>query len=596
MRPSIKTPILLALALTLSLAFACSPEAEEEPDQAHLGLHTPRWAFETWISKDISDSDDTRDFVQGFRERDIPVGVVVIDSPWATDYNTFIPNPSRYPKFDELVAELREDGVRVVMWTTQMVNESSFDLEPGGDTYPGPAPNFEEGIDNDYFVNGGETSFWWKGMGAALDFFNPKAVKWWRKQQDHILDMGISGWKLDFGEDYIETFPIQTAQGEKSLQEYSEEYYRESLAYGLKKRGRGEFVTMVRPWDESYGYPGRFYARKEDAPVSWVGDNRRDWLGLVDALDHVFRSAKAGYLVIGSDIGGYLDRDDVDLLEIIPFDTEVFLRWTALGAMMPFMQLHGRANITPWTVPERAEESEAAWRYWSWLHKAMIPFYYSLSEEGIAGKGTIIRPIGDTVDDWQDDWRYQLGEAFLVAPIIDESGIRDVKLPEGAGWYDWWQPSADKIPGGFTLSEYDVGGSIRIPVFVREGAIVPMEIENAHNGLGSKASKGKLSVLIYPPEEGKKSHFVLHDEDDEKTQITTQGSSITLSRTLRNTLLRIRADDEVIGVKLQGKSLSRHYSRKSFESAKSGFWEEQETRSLWVKVPKAKGEQVVEVK
>jgi len=41
-------------------------------------IHTPRWAFEPWISKDISTTADTYAFVDGFRERDIPVGAVVL--------------------------------------------------------------------------------------------------------------------------------------------------------------------------------------------------------------------------------------------------------------------------------------------------------------------------------------------------------------------------------------------------------------------------------------------------------------------------------------------------------------------------------------
>lgn len=66
--------------------------------------------------------------------------------------------------------------------------------------------------------------------------------------------------------------------------------------------------------------------------------------------------------MIGSDIGGYLDFDDtapVPQPGSIPFDTLVFARWTALGAMTPFMQLHGRANIAPWTVPDHVDETVA---------------------------------------------------------------------------------------------------------------------------------------------------------------------------------------------------------------------------------------------
>jgi Glycosyl hydrolases family 31 len=102
--------------------------------------YTPRWAFEPWISKDISTGPDTFDFVAGFKSRNIPVGVVVLDSPWETNYHSFIPNPTRYPDFANMVANLKSQNVRTVMWMTANMNNASFDAEPGGDTYVGPAP------------------------------------------------------------------------------------------------------------------------------------------------------------------------------------------------------------------------------------------------------------------------------------------------------------------------------------------------------------------------------------------------------------------------------------------------------------------------
>ena len=117
----------------------------EADDLAPPPIDTPRWAFRPWISKDISDDADTRAFVQGFEERGIPVGAVVFDSPWATHYNSMVVNPERYPRFDQLIDDLHAKDIRVVMWVTQMVNRTGFDLEQGGDTYVGPSPNFEEG-------------------------------------------------------------------------------------------------------------------------------------------------------------------------------------------------------------------------------------------------------------------------------------------------------------------------------------------------------------------------------------------------------------------------------------------------------------------
>ncbi len=566
--------------------------AEDLPDPPR---HTPRWAFEPWISKDISDRDDTFDFVNGFRERDIPVGVVVLDSPWATNYNTFVPHPERYPDFGEMVEELHAMDVRIVLWTTQMVNRSSFDAEVGGHVYEGAAANFMEGLACGFYVDDGRTHGWWKGQGAGVDFFDPVAVGWWRAQQDHVLDLGVDGFKLDFGESYIRRDTIETERGPKPHQEYSEAYYRDFLAYGVHRRGPEGFVTMVRPYDQSYDFEGRFFARPEHAPVGWVGDNHRDWGGLVDALDHLFRSAEAGYVVIGSDVGGYLDRNELDLLETIPFDLEVFQRWTALGAMTPFMQLHGRANLTPWTVEGTDAEladTVALYRYWSKLHSQLVPFFYSLAEEAYAGRvEPIMRPVGADVAEWQDDWRFLVGDAFLVAPLVAPGGTRDVVLPAGAEWYDWWEPAGDPVAGGTTLEGYDATERMRIPLFVREGAIVPMVVRDEVTGHGTAAQAGTLTLLVWPA--SAETTFRIHDEDGEVTTVTARDTAVTLSRAPDGAYLRVRLDAEPAAVTLGGAALPSRASRAELDAGTEGWWWDAAVRSAWVKLAPSDAELAV---
>ena len=548
-------------------------------------ITTPRWAFEPWISKDISSTDDTYAFVGGFKTRDIPVGVVVLDSPWETHYNTFVPHPERYHDFDKLVGDLRNDGIRVVLWITQMVNTIGLDFETGGDSYAGPSPNYEQGLDCGFYIDDGQTYGWWKGVGSGVDFSHPQGVAWWHRQIDHVLDKGVNGFKLDFGDSYVRNPMVKTYAGTVPHQQYSEAYYRDFYAYGTTKRGADEYVTMSRPYDESYDFEGRFHARPEHMPIGWVGDNRRDWVGLEDALDHMFRSAKAGYVAIGSDIGGYLDANDKNLSEKIPFDTENFDRWTAVGALTPFMQLHGRTNISPWTVPDTPDQTVTVYRYWSWLHHELVPFFYSLAQHAYAGGQTIMRPIGEPAA-WPGDYRYMLGDALLVAPILAAGGKRDVELPAGARWYDWWNPADAPIVGPKVLEDYDVSQRVRIPLFVREGAIVPLNVSNDVTGHGTKDSKGLLTLLVYPS--SNETTLEVYDEDDAITKIAIRqvgaDATVKLSRSRAGTILRVRSETPAASVTSGTTALVASSDQTSFGAAAEGFYNDAANKQVWVKV------------
>lgn len=519
-------------------------------------LHTPRWAFEPWISKDISTGDDTRAFVSGFRDRDIPVGVVVLDSPWETNYNTFVANPNRYADFPKLVSELHAKNVRVVVWLTAMVNDASIDLEPGGDSYDGPAANFAEGKACGHFVNDAATYSWWKGTGAAVDFFSPAARTWWNRQQIELLKH-VDGYKLDFGEMYIGAVPMQTAAGAQTLDAYSQAYYREMLAFGVAQKGPGNFVTMVRPWDESYGFPGRFFAKKEHAPVAWVGDNRRDWVGLVDALDEMFISAAAGYTVVGSDVGGYLDRDDVDLLKQIPFDPINFARWVAIGALGPFMELHGRGNFTPWTVPAETAAITAAYKYWASWHHQFAPMLYEEVRLSQLGQGPLVmQPIG-TAATWPGDWRYLLGRRWLVAPLTDATGKRAVALPAGKSWLDWWHLEVAPLPGGSTVTVDLAGDLLRLPLFLDACSVQPFVDGTQLTGLAPGSVGAHEGWLITAAMTGCKPHQATGTATDGApllAQVTPTGGSLqlTVSRSTLPTILVVRPAQKPTKIKVDG--------------------------------------------
>src|ERR687897_729881 len=93
-------------------------------------VHTPlapRWAYEPWVWEDQEHSAEAvRELVAGYRQRGIPVGTVILDSPWQTNYNTFEFGPD-YPDPAGLIRELHADNVKVLLWATGFVNVASND-------------------------------------------------------------------------------------------------------------------------------------------------------------------------------------------------------------------------------------------------------------------------------------------------------------------------------------------------------------------------------------------------------------------------------------------------------------------------------------
>jgi len=53
--------------------------------------------------------------------------------------------------------------------------------------------------------------------------------------------------------------------------------------------------------------------------------------------------------------------------------------------------------------------------------------------------------------------------------VFDDVGHRDVALPAGARWYDWWDASGTALEGGTAIASVDTSEHARVPLNVREG-------------------------------------------------------------------------------------------------------------------------------
>ncbi|MGE3269261.1 MAG: TIM-barrel domain-containing protein [Chloroflexota bacterium] len=537
-----------------SLALS-NPLSTPEPPRPPL---TPRWAYEPWVWEDEeNDADATVALVDGYLQRDIPVGAVIVDSPWQTNYNTFEMSPE-YGDPTRLVSRLRDRNIRVIFWATGFININSND-GPGR----GISPNYHEALARGYFVNGGLSYEWDKGEGSAVDFFNPDAVAWWYTQMDKAWAYGIDGWKVDSPEGNLPD-KVQTAAGWKTNREYGDQYYRAFYRYVADRDP--DAIIMARPVDT-----GTVYAPVEANPAGWVGDQEADWgpRGIEEALDNILESAALGFSMLGSDIGGYRPGERFDRL---------FVRWAQLGALSPLMENGGRGEHRPWKLDE---DLTATYRYFAKLHHQLVPYLYGHGVAASEGGQPIIRD-GD-----RSARHYLLGEDLFVAPIVTRDDSRQVELPGDSRWYDYWD-DIQPIPGG-TVLDYQADMP-RMPLFIRAGAIIPMQVSDGVTGHGSLASAGALTLVLYP--EGETTRLLRPDSDQELTVTASRhidATTVTIGPSAQRLVLRIKEPSRPVSLEAgredELRVLPDHGTMSALDREATGWAFDAENGYLWVRLP-----------
>lgn len=547
---ALKRPLQTALSiLILSGTLTCATFAAAGKGPPPV---SPHWVFDHWVwEDDVNTEAALWELIDGYTSRGIPVGAVIIDSPWTTEYNNFVFNRELYPDPEGMIKKLHARGIKAILWMTSMINNEY----PKGEKEPWGTETYEEALEKGYLINNGETYKWWKGRGAFVDYTNPEALEWWHGLMDRALDLGYDGWKLD-GTDAHFPSKGHGYAGEITAPDYRRMYYSDSYAYTVSKNP--EAVTLPRSVDIIAAVPDGF-SPVTHTPASWVGDEKHDWgaWGILEALDDVLNAARLGYGVVGSDIAGYHGDD--------PITKELLLRWAQWGAFCPLMENGGHGAHQPWL---HDEETVEIYRKFVKIHLELKPYLYSMMWKSHLGGAPIIQPRGGR-------YQYMLGGALLVAAIYEPNNTRSVKLPEG-NWIDYWDNS--KVYPGKTTLNYEAPLD-RYPVFIREGAIIPLEIADAETGHSDESLAGDESLAdavtldIYPAEISRKFTFYdYRDSGAAPAEISMAGSpgllEITIAPAARKFILRILSPEEPKEVTINGE-------------VKTARWDKNDSR-LWV--------------
>jgi hypothetical protein len=128
----------------------------------------------------------------------------------------------------------------------------------------------------------------------------------------------------------------------------------------------------------------------------------------------------------------------------------------------------------PWSFGD--DEVVDVYRKYSKLRSELMPHVYSYAERASLTGLPMMQAMGFAFPDdpsaSEIEDEYIFGEEFLVAPVYTDDNRRDVYLPAGRRWFDYW--TGTEYAGGQTLS-YDAPLDV-LPLLVRDSSVVASRI------------------------------------------------------------------------------------------------------------------------
>jgi alpha-glucosidase/alpha-D-xyloside xylohydrolase len=463
------------------------------------------------------------DVAKGYRDRNLPLDVLVVDFLNMTRQGEMDMDPARWPDPAAMNKQLHSMGVNTLIsvWPHYAQGTQFYDmLRSKGWLIHTPDGKPDLGWAHDV-------------IGPNIDTTNPEAAKWfWEKIRDRFVK--------PYGFDYIwldETEPdVEPSKDIFSIGSGARYYnayplFHTASVYEGFRRDFGESRRVMILARAAY------LGAQQNGTVFWSSDIVSTWDQLKRSIPAGLNFTASGMPYWDTDIAGFFSpqiyadyhaahkplidasdaQDNVGNYEDYP---ELFVRWFQWGVFQPVMRAHGeRMHNEVWSYGKQAEpilEKYLRLRY------QFIPYIYSQAYRSYQTGAPFMRalfmdfPEDPQVADIRDE--YMFGPAFLVAPVTEQGAIsRKVYLPAGCDWYNYWTNA--RIHGGQSIT---VDAPIdTIPLFVRAGSIVPLGTPV----LSTQQPQGLKEIRIYP---GADATFELYQDDGISYHYEHSGGNITL--------------------------------------------------------------------
>lgn len=421
------------------------------PPRWALGYHQSRWGYRS--------ATDVVTLVREFRRRRIPCDAVYLDIDYMDRRRVFTWNRKAFPDPAGLIATLREENIRVVPI-----------VDPGVVHDPRDA-TYRSGLAGRHFCRTPNGASYvgrvWPGATVFPDFERAATRRWWgARLTDALLNAGVTGIWNDMNEPSNfappKTLPGTVMQGDAGAERPHREVHN---LYALRMAvATYEAQTAARPDERPFVVSRSGYAGIQRYAAMWLGDNRSSWDQLLASIPMTLGMGLSGVPFVGADVGGWDDDCTGELL----------VRWTQLGAFLPFFRNHcalGRHPQEPWAF---GPEVEACCRAAIELRYRFLPYLERQFEAANRTGMPIARPLwlghpeDEACADLSDEFLF--GPDVLVAPAYQPGmRARAVYLPPGT-WIDFHDRAA--LAGGNWIMA--AAPLDRIPLFVRAGVTVPL--------------------------------------------------------------------------------------------------------------------------
>ena len=462
-------------------------------------------------------------------------------------------------------------------------------------------PWFDEFNKKDVFVKDSKNpdayavGSWWGGDGAFWDYTRPEARRAWKDYLiENIIDVGTdSVWNDNceydslLDKDAICDFdgkggtigrlkPLMCTIMCRLAGEAVEEHNADARPYVVCRSGSSGIQKYAQ---------------------TWCGDNFTSWKSLQYNIPIITGMGLSGQPNEGADIGGFAGPAPGE---------ELFVRWVQNGIFQPRFSIHSASNDNTVTEPWMFRDSAPLIRDAVLLRYRMTPYLYSAEYEASRTGAPIMRAL---VYEFQNDekvydesFEFLYGRDLLIANVIEPGAkTKKVYLPAGCKWYDW-NDKFKCFEGGQTI-EVPVDMT-SIPMFIREGAIIPM----ADNQLMSmeRDHMTALHLILAPGKES--SGYTLYDDDGvsndfrsgvfRRTEISMTGESVVKVAFKSEgkytdfvetvTVEMIRKDRSPFRVALGDEKLEHCLNRRKFDAAEKGWYYSQSRRAVLVRYPNPK--------